>query len=199
MLPDFPKLKKRLILLAHLIRDQQIKADELIGLIRSMPYFEGDRHVTGDVEGHMQESTADEIEIPCEIDRSEIIEQGIDALVEIFKKATKIQLQAMHKMVLEKSSEGAERVGNQIDAEGEPFSMDLYFKMLETVQINFDSDGRPDIDGTRLVMHPTQTERVQSLMNEWNTDESFQRRYRETMLRKREEWRDRESNRKLVD
>ena len=77
--------------------------------------------------------------------------------------------------------------------------MDLYFKLLETVQIDFDSHGRPDISGTQLVMHPSQAERVQSVMTQWQTDESFQRRYRETMLRKREEWRDRESNRKLVD
>ena len=199
MLPDFPELKKRLILLAQFICSQQVKADELIGPIRSMPYFEGNRLVTGDVEGHLQESTTDEMEIPCEIDRSEIIEKGIDALVEILKKATEIQLQAMRKMLLEKTNSGAARVGNQIDAAGEPFSMDLYFKLLETVQIDFDSDGRPDISGTRLVMHPTQAERVQSLMTQWQTDESFQCRYRETMLRKREEWRDRESNRKLVD
>lgn len=199
MLPDFPKLKNRLLLLAQFSYSQQIKADELIGMIRAIPYFEGNKFVTGDVEGYVQESTEEVMEIPCEIDRSEIIEQGINVLVESFKKATEIQVQAMHKMLLSKLSAEAARVGNQIDSAGEPFSMDLYFKLLETVQIDFDSHGRPDIAGTRLVMHPTQAERVQSLMTQWQTDESFQRRYRETMLRKREEWRDRESNRKLVD
>ncbi len=199
MLPDFPKLKKRLLRLAQFCYNQQIEADELIGRIRAIPYFEGDRFVTGDVEGYVEESTAEVMEIPCEIDRSSIIEQGIDALVESYKKAAEIQVQAMHEMLFRKHSEATARVGNQIDAAGEPFSMDLYFKLLETVQIDFDSHGRPDISGTRLVMHPSQAERVQSLMTQWQTDESFQRRYRETMLRKREEWRDRESNRKLVD
>ena len=37
------------------------------------------------------------------------------------------------------------------------------------------------------------------LMEQWQQDESFQQRYREIMLKKRDEWRDRESNRKLVD
>jgi hypothetical protein len=36
-------------------------------------------------------------------------------------------------------------------------------------------------------------------MAEWQNDEAFQRRYREIMLKKLDEWRDRESNRKLVD
>ena len=199
MLPDFPKLKKRLLRLAQLCYRQQIEADELIGVIRTIPYFEGSRFVTGDVDGYVEESAAEEMEIPFEIDRSAIIDRGIDALVESYKKAAEIQVQAMRAMLFRKISEATARVGNQIDAAGESFSMDLYFKLLETVQIEFDSHGRPDISGTRLVMPPEDAERVQSLIAQWQNDESFQRRYTEMMLRKREEWRDRESNRKLVD
>lgn len=110
-----------------------------------------------------------------------------------------LQIQAMHEMLLRKAGEATERVGNRIDAGGQPFSADLYFKMLETVHIDFDSYGRPDTSGVHLVMHPDQSEHVQLLMTKWQADESFQSRYREIMLKKREEWRDRESNRKLVD
>jgi hypothetical protein len=102
-------------------------------------------------------------------------------------------------MLLRKHSEATELVGNQIDAGGQPFSAELYLKMLETVQINFDSQGRPDISSTHLVMQPDQAAQVEPLLAQWEVDESFQRRYREIMLKKREEWRDRESNRKLVD
>ena len=87
----------------------------------------------------------------------------------------------------------------QAAPDGQPFSADLYFKMLETVQIDFDDYGRPDVSGVRLVMHPDQAQKVQPLMAEWQNDEAFQCRYREIMLKKRDEWRDRESNRKLVD
>ena len=147
----------------------------------------------------MEESTAEVMGIPYEIERSAIIERGIDAFVESFKKSAEIQVQAMHKMLFRKHSEATARVGNQIAAAGQPFSAGLYFKMLETVQIDFDAHGRPDISGVRWIVHPDQAERVQSLMTQWQADESFQRRYKGIMLRKREEWRDRESNRKLVD
>ena len=199
MLPDFPNLKERLLRLAWFDHRRRVEADGLIGAIQATPYFEGRRFATGDVEGHVEESTPEVTAIPYEIERSAIIERGLDALVESLKKAAELQIQAMHEMLFRKHSEATARVGNQIDAAGQPFSADLYFKMLETVQIDFDSYGRPDTSGVRLVMHPDQAERVQLLMTEWQADESFQRRYRKTMLKKREEWRDRESNRKLVD
>ena len=82
--------------------------------------------------------------------------------MESLKKIAGSQVQAMHKMLFRKHSEATARVGNQIDAGGQPFSADLYFQMLETVQLDFDSHGRPDISATRLVMHPDQAEHVQS-------------------------------------
>ena len=152
-----------------------------------------------DVEGHVEETTPEVTAIPYEVNRSAIIERGVDAFIESTRKAVALQVQALHEMLLRKHSEATERIGNQIDAGGQPFSAELYFKMLETVQINFDSQGRPDISSTHLVMHPDQAARVEPLLAQWEADESFQRRYREIMVKKREEWRDRESNRKLVD
>ena len=102
-------------------------------------------------------------------------------------------------MLYRKHGEATARVGNQVDAGGAPFSADLYFEMLEKLQIDFDDLGEPDTGGARLVMHPDMAERVIPLMKAWEADETFQQRYRDLMLRKRDEWRDRESNRKLVD
>ena len=136
MLPDFPKLKERLLRLAQLNYRQQVEADELIGGIPATPYFEGSRFAAGDVDGHVEESTAEMMEIPFEIERSAIIERGIAAFVECLEKTAEIQVQAMHKMLFRKHGEATARVGNQIDATGQPFSADLYFKLLETVQLD---------------------------------------------------------------
>jgi hypothetical protein len=199
MLPDFPALKQRLLRLAWFEHRRQVEADGLIGAISAVPYFEGRRFATGDVEGYVEQSVPEVTAIPYEIERSAIIERGLSALSEGLKRASELQIQAMHEMLFRKHGEATARVGNQVDAGGQPFSADLYFKMLETVQIDFDDYGRPDVSGVRLVMHPDQAQKVQPLMAEWQNDEAFQRRYREIMLKKRDEWRDRESNRKLVD
>jgi hypothetical protein len=199
MLPDFPALKQRLLRLAWFEHRRQVEADGLIGSISAVPYFEGRRFATGDVEGYVEQSIPEVTAIPYEIERAAIIEGGLSALSESLKRASELQIQAMHEMLFRKHGEATERVGNQVDAGGQPFSADLYFKMLETVQIDFDDYGRPDVSGVRLVMHPDHAQKVQPMMAEWQNDEAFQRRYREIMLKKRDEWRDRESNRKLVD
>lgn len=199
MLPDFPKLKERLLRLAWIEHRGRVQADELIGAIRATPYFEGGGVASGDVEGHVEHSKAQLMAFPYGIERSAMIERGLDALRESLAEATALQIQAMHEMLLRKAGDAVARVGNQVDAGGQPFSAELYFEMLESVQIDFDELGRPDISGMRMVMHPDQAERVRVLMEQWQHDESFQQRYREMMLKKRDEWRDRESNRKLVD
>jgi hypothetical protein len=199
MLPDFPNLKRRLLRLVEFDFRQRVQADGLMGAIKATPYYEGGRFAAGDVEGYVEETTPEVTAIPYEINRPAIIERGVDAFIESTRKAVALQIQALHEMLLRKVGEAADRVGNQFDAGGQPFSAELYFKMLETVQIDFDSQGRPDTSSTHLVMHPDQAARVEPLLAQWEADESFQRRYREVMLKKREEWRDRESNRKLVD
>jgi hypothetical protein len=199
MLPDFPKLKERLLRLAWFEHRRRVEADGLVGAISAVPYFEGRRFATGDVDGYVEQSVPEVTSIPYEIERAAIIERGLDALNDSLKKATELQIQAMHEMLFRKHSEAVARVGNQVDAGGQPFSADLYFKMLEAVQIDFDDHGRPDTSSIRLVMDPDQAQRVQPLMERWKNDEEFQRRYRKIMIKKRDEWRDRESNRKLVD
>jgi hypothetical protein len=199
MLPDFPRIKERLLRLVFMERQERIRADELVGAIRRVPYFEGQMFASGDVDGHVEHTESEVNAFPYEIDRAAIIERGVDAMRESLAKATAVEIQAMRQMLLRKVSESVQRVGNDISAEGRPFSADLYFKMLDTVQIDFDELERPDISGTRIVVHPDQAERVEKLMEEWQRDESFQQRYQEVMLKKRDEWRDRESNRKLVD
>ena len=199
MLPDFPRLKERLLRLAWFEHRGRVQADELIGAIRATPYFEGRGFASGDVDGYVEHTKAEVMAFPYEIERSAIIERGLDALRDSLAKATALQIQVMHETLLRKASDVTARVGNQVDAAGQPFSAELYFKILDTVQIDFDELERPDISGVRMVMHPDQAERVRVLMEQWQQDESFQQRYKEIMLKKRDEWRDRESNRKLVD
>jgi hypothetical protein len=199
MLPDFPDLKRRWAAVAGFEVRRHVKADELVGAIRAVPYFEGRGFRTGDVDGFVDETTPTFTAIPYVIARQDIIEKGVTAFIEASRRAAEAQVGAFQEMLLRKNTEVVERVGNRIDAGGQPFSADLYFKMLETVQIDFDSNGRPDISGTRLVVHPEQADRIRQLFTQWERDEAFQERYRQIMLKKREEWRDRQSNRRLVD
>ena len=50
-----------------------------------------------------------------------------------------------------------------------------------------------------LLTHPVMAEALGKQWQEWEKDRDFMKRYNEVMTRKREQWRDRESHRKLVD
>jgi hypothetical protein len=178
---------------------RRINSDSLIGPISALPYFEGNRFASGDVEGYIENSPVEEKLIPYEIQRAAILARGVEAFIESLKVAEQLHLAALHEALFRKHAEVTQRVGNAVDAQGKPFSADLYFEMLEKIQVDFDSWGRPDTSGARLVMHPDMAERVIPMMAQWENDTAFQQRYRDLMIRKRNEWRDRESNRKLVD
>jgi hypothetical protein len=87
--------------------------------------------------------------------------------------------------------------GTFFDAGGSPLSKDHYLELLERMEINFDSKtGRPDLvfwAGQAMV------ETMQHDWDEWKQDRDFVRKYNDLLSRKREDWRDRESRRKLVD
>src|SRR2546428_740630 len=111
MLPDFPDLKRRLLTITRIAFHHKVRENGLIGAIKQMPYFEGNRFETHDVDG----------------------------------------------------------------------------------------DGQPDLSFIRIVVHPELGRLLQEKGPEWEADPAFQKRRDEIIARKRIEWSDRESNRKLVD
>ena len=199
MLPDFPDVKRRLVRLALFGFRQRVHQDGLIGSVKRMPFFEGRRFEAGDVGGYVDKFEPVLTSTPVEIDRAALVERGIDAFVEGLQRAVEPQTRALHELFLQRATEAMDRVGNRIDAEDQPMSADLFLRMLEKMEIDFTEDGLPDISGLRLVTNPAQGEHFQRLLKEWGTDASILRRYSDLMHKKRDEWRDRESNRKLVD
>jgi hypothetical protein len=86
--------------------------------------------------------------------------------------------------------EETEKVGNSIDAGGGPITQQMALEMHERVQWSPDSV---------FIAHPVMAESMSRAWQEWQTDAEFMKKFNEIDRRKKEEWRDRESNRKLVD
>ncbi|MCK4818719.1 hypothetical protein KA005_23305, partial [bacterium] len=88
------------------------------------------------------------------------------------------------------------KTGNVVDAGGQPLSHELLLKTLETIQLDFDDNGKPIMP--TLVVSPQQYEKIKVKNIEWENDPECQKQFEQMMNRKRKEWHDRESNRKLV-
>lgn len=68
--------------------------------------------------------------------------------------------------------------------------------MLETIQLEFYPDGR--LHELHVIGGLFTPERLKAVEQEFESNPELQKRYDELMARKREEWRAREADRKLV-
>jgi hypothetical protein len=201
MLPDFPKLRHELngylMLRIHaLIREIEPVVAEIGGVTQhegdTMAYDQvmgdGVRTVTeGFREGRTEISTrfedvpsltGDKLDAKLRGIAEDMARQQADALRQTIETATR-------------------EAGNAVDAGGAPISKELYLQTMERIEMNFDpKTGRPE-----LVFwgHPKMAEVMQRSWQEWSQDRNFMRAYKDLLTRKHEDWRDRESRRKLVD
>ena len=101
------------------------------------------------------------------------------------------------KLLFEKINEGVKKTGNTFSADGRPLNKEDFLKAFVKIQIDFEEDGSPILP--TIVMHPQAMAKMKKELETWESDTGFNRRYEEIIAKKKKEWDDRESNRKLVD
>jgi hypothetical protein len=89
-----------------------------------------------------------------------------------------------------------DRIGNTLNMGGEPLCEEHIFRALERIAIEFDEAGQPRMP--TLMTGPLQGERVKEVLGRIESQPHLRRRFDQVLSRKREEWRARESCRKLV-
>ena len=103
-----------------------------------------------------------------------------------------------HSLALQAQLDSVTReAGTAFDAGGAPLNKEMHLEMMDKVEMQFDpATGKPEMI---FWASATMIEEFQKAMEEWKRDPEFVRKSKEIMSRKYEEWRDRESRRKLVD
>jgi len=195
MLPDFPEQKARLeqILLARI--EDNVKRQTL-GLPGFVPH-EGDKVDTQHVDGTIEDSPSQEIR--SSINKRTQREKGM-SLSEAQRLSDEVAQGLAGQImghVFSVLSEATSRAGTAIDAKGSPFTFELFLDVLGRMDWDFDGSGNwnPPV----LVMHPQMYSAVRDDVVQWKRNPDHIRRFRALLERKREEWRERESRRKLVD
>lgn len=197
MLPDFLKVKEKL----KIMIDYKLKHAILsnLGPLAEIPesiHFEGNSSITYYADGTQSETDSVEISSQLKIELEELeemtpegVHEKIDHLAQEMAKK-----QAMH--FYKTINETAEEAGTVVDAEGAQFSMDLFFEVIEKIDIDFDENGDPI--GLMVAMSPELYHSAAKVIEQAENDPEINKRLDAIMERKREEWRVRESNRKLV-
>lgn len=197
MLPDFPDLKKKCCeALTRLMRDLA-RGDGLLAQIPVGRDFEGNKMSSGDVQGSIRDSGYTEISSETSISADELVEKGFGAYIERVQKVAEDMQRQQTQMIFKRLEETTEEVGNVVDGKGRPLDSSIYLDAIEKVWIDFNDDGTPRMP--TLVVHPTLGEKLKTLFPQWEADPAFQKRRADIVARKKKEWDDRESNRRLVD
>ena len=201
MLPDFPKLRKEMS--GHLMVKLHAMVQEkepILADIRGITQHEGDitayDQLTGEgvrivTEGFKEVQSAF-------VTRFEVVPglvgERLDAKLAGIADDIARHLSESFRQTMDTTTREA---GTAIDAGGAPFSKELYLQGMERIEMNFD----PKTRRPELVFWagPKMVEAMQKAWEDWKQDRDFMRKYNDLMARKYEDWRDRESRRKLVD
>lgn len=198
MLPDFPNIKKYIEEEFNYRIKGKINEDPFLSRIRKKRIHEGNRMTSSSMEGHTESSEFKSIASEfTEISRDEIIEKGVNAFDSRIDTMSEEFMNQLSQSFFKKMHEVTETTGNIINANGRSISPEVILEALEKVTIDFDEFGNPLLPA--LILHPEALEKIKDKIPKWETDPNLQRKHRELIERKRREWDDRESRRKLVD
>ena len=130
-------------------------------------------------------------EVKIEIKLEEIEEMTHEKVLDKIDTMAREMAKQVAKTGYEVLDRATEEVGNVVSVDGTP-SLNDFWELFEKMHIDFDEEGQPS--GLRLVAHPNMSSALEEIYSQIESHPHYQ----EIMERKREEWRVRENNRKLV-
>ena len=198
MLPDFAKAKARAErdLMRAVKQQVPIVAPLLNGVATFLQHEGRGRHITRTDDststGKYQRS-----EFSFSLSREELKQFDLSTVCQKLVDLARQIGEDQTKRMLEVVKEAADEVGNVVHADGE-LTQDTFLDIFRKVEMDFDPKTLNLLPGFSFVMHPEMAARIIPQVQEWEKDPEFEAKYERIMATKREEWRDRETRRKLV-
>ena len=197
MLPDFLKIKEKLQkLLDYQMRQANLSHLGPLAKISVSMNFEGNRTVLIRGDGSVDEMQPKVASTEIEVKLAEAETMTPEMVNDMINNAAEEIAAQQAGIIYKKIDKYAEEDGTVVSSGGGPFSIDKYFELLEKIDIDFDEAGNPE--GLAFVVNPKALPLIEDCLSKASANPENERRYKKIMDRKREEWRVRESNRKLV-
>ena len=196
MLPDFPTVKKKIGDDFNKKIREKINTEPFLSQRGRKRVHEGNILTSSSVDGYTESREYERISSGFSIKPDEIIEKGVDAFFSQIDKISEELIKQRSQALFKKMDEVTERTGNIVNAKGN-FSPEVYLEALEKVTIDFDEFGNPLLPA--LILNPKDLEKIKDKIPKWEADPNLRKKHLELIEKKRREWRDRESRRKLVD
>jgi hypothetical protein len=197
MSPDFPNLKEafnRAVTRVTLERIKLYQGD--LGKIRRGQISEGSSLAIVREDGNEEPLALTRASSALTISLDELKDFGLQQLFERLDQIALDMARQQSEHFYKTMSEGAQSAGTAIDAGGQRFTPELYFRTLETMWIAFNSDGSPEIP--KLHCSPGAEAEIRSVFEQIERTPELKARFNEIIMKKREEANARAANRILV-
>lgn len=195
MLPDFPETKKLFSRFFRTYMREKIRKVSPYSAIQTRYLHEGRRMKITRADQSESTSIMEQLSATLEIRVDEIEKLTLQKVIEKLNIMIWDLARSHTRFIQERvSSEIPE--SQTLDAKGRKFDAQLCIEMLEKIQIDFYSDGTPKeifMDGPLFT-----PERMAAVDKEFESNPGLKRKFDEMMGKKKEEWRVREADRKLV-
>lgn len=195
MLPDFPSLKTKLHARLRAFTDR--RTEQYLGLLGRIPKHqiqEGIGQTLVREDGSVDDSDSVPIAVPIAFEGAEVQSLTMEQLLTKLDEAAWNMAKRQSELFSQRFEQVTAEVGNAIDASGMS-PVQAYFAMLDRIQLEFNSDGTPHFPEIPQSTGRTWLKVVRSQIE---ADPALTRQFTELIARKKEEFRDRESSRKLV-
>lgn len=126
--------------------------------------------------------------------RPRIIDEGVFYVMQILADSAKRARAQKAKLLFKEIDESSSKAGTAFDAGGKPFTLDMYLEMLRSMEIEFDSAGQ-----AQLPTLVTGNADIKAKVETWFKNPECLSQINAVFEEKGQEWRDRQSNRKLAD
>lgn len=181
------------------IRDLRAKVDAqmpVVSRIRSVRFHEGNCFSFERDDGFVESKGFVDVRSPIQIAANLEFRDTVQNLKEQTEQVSLDFAAQLEKFFFERFEESTASVGNAVDMKGEPFTAESHLDSLERIDLDFDMFGFPIYPV--FVCHPVMAKTIQSELSRFRTESRLRDRAADVIERKRKEWRDRESRRRLV-
>lgn len=197
MLPDFIGLKKEIDSVLTLFMRKRFKF--YCTGIQDVPkeqLFEGTGMTVQRASGDIDESAFFKNSTEFSISYHEVPNLSLQNILEKLDNVAKDMADQVQKTFYLKINKDLDRMGRTVDYKGKPFSAEAILAALESIQIEFNDDGKHN--DLQIHIAPQLEESAKKAFYDLENDPTLKKRHEELMMKKREEWRAREASRRLV-
>lgn len=197
MLPDYPKTKEKVSqALMDRFQEEQNKALGIISTRNKIRVFEGRKMIVIREDGTKNKIEFKQIEVGMDMDLRKVENYTLQDILQIFVQAAHEMAKQKSQMFMQTMDKSSEEANTTVDAKGKPLTPELLFETLGKMWIDFDENEKPYLPtiivGTKLF------EDFQKLFVQLESNPEYKKKFDKLIEEKRMQWRERESNRKLV-